>query len=59
MLPTGSKDDDLEMIFNHYDQSGDGAIDYKELAKALEAKNPDAADKIVQAARDKRTAAPQ
>ena len=47
MLPTGSKDDDLAMIFNHYDESGDGAIDYKELAKALEARHSDAADRIV------------
>ena len=51
VLPTGSKDDDLDMIFAHYDESGDGAIDYKELAKIIEAKNADAADKIIKAAR--------
>jgi len=59
VLPTGSRDNDLDMIFSHYDESGDGAIDYKELAKALEAKHSDAADKIVQAARDQRQVAPQ
>ena len=59
VLPTGSRDNDLDMIFSHYDESGDGAIDYKELAKALEAKHSDAADKIVQAARDQRQVAHQ
>ena len=52
VMPTGSKDTDLDMIFNHYDESGDGVVDYKELAKALQEKHSDAVDRVVAAARD-------
>lgn len=59
MLPSGSDDQDLDMIFAHYDRSGEGRIDYKELSKMLEARHSDAADRVLkQAAEFRRGAQP-
>ena len=46
VLPTGSDPQDMDMIFAHYDADGNGHLDYKELAKYIESKNADLADKI-------------
>lgn len=47
MLPTGSSENDLDIIFNHYDEDGSGSIDYRELSQALGDKSADAADKAL------------
>ena len=46
VMPTGSRENDLDLIFNHYDEDGSGAIDYKELAKVIDMRNSDEADRI-------------
>ncbi len=37
-MPSGTTDKDLDNIFGHYDESGDGQLDYKEFSKALDAR---------------------
>lgn len=60
VLPTGSNANDLDMIFAHYDQNGNGQIEYKELAQMLQDKAPGMASKVQQAYQEyKRQAAPQ
>ena len=59
VLPTGSQADDLDHIFAFYDQDGNGQLDYKELAKYIESKNADAADKLRKAAQEYQRNAPQ
>ena len=34
-MPDGTTDDDIDMIFQYYDKSQQGRIDYKELSKML------------------------
>lgn len=36
-----SNDNALMQIFSHYDKSGDGTLDYRELSRVLEAKAED------------------
>lgn len=37
-MPSGTTDKDLDNIFGHYDESGDGQLDYKEFSRVLDAK---------------------
>lgn len=59
VLPSGSGDSDLDRIFAHYDESGDGRIDYKELSKMLEARHNGTADKILTQAKEYKKTAQQ